>query len=135
MSLGCARCGDCCDPVGLSPDIQDVIWPLPGEEMVGDLDPSIRFALHHWVAYEGPLREGWTMRGYRCDRFNTISRLCEAYDERPPVCNEFPWYGDAEGDAARSAALPPRCSYALDTAPPNRRADARPLIPITVRSS
>ena len=132
MSLGCARCGDCCDPVGLNPDVEAAIW---GRKAKADetADPSVLFAREHWSPYEGPLRDGWWVRDHQCDRFNPVTRLCEAYDDRPPVCDGFPWYGLEEGNERSVEALPARCSFALDVPPLDRRSDSRPLIPLTVK--
>ena len=82
-SLGCARCGDCCNPVHLDGD-------------------------------------------------NAL--ICTAHDARPDVCREFPWYGDVIKTGARFSATT-RCSYLLDIAPHERPEGARPLIPITIRST
>ena len=134
MSLGCARCGDCCDPVGLNPDVENLIWEESAEPSE-NIDPSISFAQEHWFPYEGPLLDGRGVRSYRCDRFNPVTRLCEAYDARPPVCDGFPWYDRGEGEAGSVHALPTRCSFALDVHPLDRRPDARPLIPMTVKGN
>jgi Fe-S-cluster containining protein len=30
------------------------------------------------------------MHAYQCDRFDAVSRLCTAHDERPPICRAYP---------------------------------------------
>lgn len=135
MSLGCARCGDCCDPVmierGSATGILDWFryWDDSGQEEDTNLDPTVRFM------YENMHETGGDERhiAFTCDRFDTVTRLCTAHDDAPPMCKDFPWYGHGEAHPDSVQKLPPRCSYALDAAPGARREDARPLIPLTVR--
>lgn len=62
-----------------------------------------------------------------CAYYDGQTQECRAYDQRPPVCRDFPWYGrEPDGDFAEG-----RCSYLLDVAPSERPDGARPLIPLT----
>ena len=133
MSLGCARCGDCCDPVGLSPsttalfdDILEVLTDAygPGCDPAGEDWP---FIVEHWHEIT---RHDNGAADYACDQFDRDSRLCLARDARPPVCRDFPWYSDVvkDGRSIRDR----RCSYLLDVPPDLRKPDARPLIPLEV---
>lgn len=133
MSLGCARCGDCCDPVHLAVDQRDLVdrW----REYVADggqqpqAGSDIAFILAHWTELEHK-DIGTT---YRCAFFDPDTRMCTAHDQRPPVCRDFPFY-DQPGNPQNleSRADGPWCSYWLDVPPADRPADARPLIPIEV---
>lgn len=133
MSLGCSRCGDCCDPVGLSAstvrrfdEIMDVLTDAygPGADLPGDDWP---FIVEHWHEIA---RHNTGQADYRCDRFDPELRACTAYDDRPPVCRDFPWYSDVikDGHTLRDK----RCSFLLDVPPDMRPEGARPLIPIEV---
>jgi Fe-S-cluster containining protein len=59
------------------------------------------FAAAHWVA-TGDRQDG--MHAYQCDRFDTVSRLCTAHDERPPICRAYP---------VSLNLLPTRCTVTL----------------------
>ncbi len=54
---------------------------------------------------------------YRCKNFDTETRTCMAYDDRPEECFGFPWYDFT--DVERSATpLPARCSFNVDVGRP-----------------
>jgi hypothetical protein len=46
-----------------------------------------------------------------CDAFDPQTRTCLAYDERPPVCSDYPWYRKSPGND-QIASL--RCSFWAD---------------------
>lgn len=48
---------------------------------------------------------------YRCSNFDTETRKCTDYDNRPSMCRDFPWYGE---EPRGGATLPPDCSYRQD---------------------
>ena len=69
------------------------------------------FILEHWhggVRAKGGATEGWT-----CDRFDPLTNLCMAHDERPPVCSGFPWYGKTPA-AEHAKGMSVNCSYWAD---------------------
>ena len=92
-----------------------------------------RFIVKHWrqlTRREGLRRAPWfadAQRGkigtvdahgravepvfYECDRYDTTTRQCTAYDERPPVCDGYPYYG---GPKRTDGALPPACEFLRD---------------------
>lgn len=136
MSLGCAAgCGDCCDPVHLSPDQRDHFdrWRERVEDVWAGDQPepggSMPFMLVHWHELEHKP----TGTTYRCDRFDPDTRMCTAHEDRPPVCSNFPWYGDPPDPSVFGGSLG-RCSYMLDLPPDQRPAGSRPLIPVEVVS-
>jgi Fe-S-cluster containining protein len=45
------------------------------------------FATEHWHPTGERAAE---LHGYSCDRFDPVSRLCTAHDERPPICRTYP---------------------------------------------
>lgn len=103
----CARCGVCCDPV---------ILTFRPEEMVG---PSASFAQEHWtVTGERERSDGRREIQVSCDRFDRVTRLCAAHDDRPPICSGYPWYGQPPKELRE---LDPQCSFV---------ADVRTLLPI-----
>jgi len=127
-STGCARCGDCCNPVVLSFDVFTEIGQYA--RVAEDLGPNYRFIPQHWhpiSAYTDENGEVWLR--LRCDVFDPDTLTCTAYEDRPPVCSDFPWYGQ-EPDSVR--ALHDRCSYWFDIPAADRPARARPLIPLEV---
>jgi Fe-S-cluster containining protein len=94
-----------------------------------DPDGSTRhnadFAAAHWTRRDGEAHD------YDCDRFDPDTRLCTAQDSKPPICANFPWYGQAP-TAERAVNLDPQCSFLGDIAPAHRPEGSRPLIPIEV---
>jgi Fe-S-cluster containining protein len=63
-----------------------------------------------------------------CANYDTAHQACRAYDRRPPVCSNYPWYG---GEPGSSQWIERNCSYLLDVPPSERPEGARPLIPLT----
>jgi Fe-S-cluster containining protein len=125
-SLGCARCGACCESIPL-----EGLEHLQKNRADGKYDDDSRmaedidFMSEHWTAL--PDEPGH----YACDQFDPVARLCRAQESKPPVCRDFPWYG-GRGLPGYAVGLPPQCSYLLDVAPSQRPEGARPLIPIEV---
>lgn len=129
MSLGCAGCGDCCDPVHLAPDVVANVdyWRELAEDAWAGAAPTgdVAWVLVHLVDGRPAVDGGVS---YRCDRFDPDARACTAYDERPDMCSKFPAYiGVVE-----PRICPPSCSYLLDVDPADRPANSRPLIPLEV---
>lgn len=167
-SLGCARCGDCCENIYLSTDLE-VLSKWTTEYLKDIPGPSTDEGWVWWVSEErgtaawrdttmsreqamskydpdGEMRKNadfitahWSETGkdengaitHSCDQFNAETRLCEARDERPPVCSGYPWYNrePREGVFWKKGQ---RCSYLLDLPPAARPEGARPLIPVEV---
>lgn len=124
MSAGCIKCGHCCDPVGFNLDeglpqlylrwlayYGDDTFELDGSQW--EKDPA--FIIKHW----SKTNDGYT----QCDKFDKATRTCTAYDERPPVCQGYPWYGRAPD----GVHIPPDCSFWADLPPRDRPSDWVPL--------
>lgn len=126
----CNSCGGCCDPV---------IMPMTMREMreralvADDWErASTAFVLEHFTELsqrEGMRRAPWmadAMRGksgllfqgrvipqpvyYECDQYNSETRECMAYDDRPPFCRGFPFHGGPP----QQGLLPPACEFKRD---------------------
>lgn len=124
-SLGCARCGTCCDPVYLAPESAEKLRETGPRADTA----TIAFAREHWhQRAESPVPDHLA---FDCDQFDPDTRLCAAGKDRPPVCSQYPWYRDGP-IAQRAIDLPPHCSYLLDVPRAHRPEGARPLIPIEV---
>lgn len=114
MTLGatCSGCGDCCAPVVMNRGLDD----LP------DDGPSTPFVQEHWheisFAEASEMKSGLIdavrARFFRCDVFDSERRTCGDYDNRPPVCVDFPWYGKRP-EPVRLQDVE-RCSYWADVA-------------------
>jgi len=131
MSLGCARCGSCCDPVHLDPSNRALIDGCRDGTKIAAPGGSAEFILAHWTEIER--RD--TGATYSCDRYDPDTRACTAHEDRPPVCRNYPWYDDdTDPEALRKRAPQVNrcCSFLLDVPPADRGPDARPLIPVTV---
>lgn len=157
----CNGCGDCCDPVAIvfTQEFVRSLDPKSRREIVGKR--STRWILEELVPIdrevglaESPhLSTGettFTIEGlgdvkvgthfYRCLNFDTETRQCRAYDDRPPECAGYPWY-EATPDAydeelKERTPLPARCSYNADLGRPVavERPRRRERIPTTDRS-
>lgn len=126
----CSQCGDCCDPVIITFDPQEVAAErlAANPDMEGWARHQYEFFRDHWRSistFEDTL-DGETITVHRveCDQFDRATRTCLAHDNRPQACSGFPWYGrDPRSDEAfpQRGSLSPRCSY---------NADARTMLPI-----
>lgn len=125
----CARCGGCCDPVTMRLTKKQI------RERTAD--PSGPFILANWrrISRAEANRRSPTLgtvpgdgyRFYECAKFDPDTRLCTAHEDRPPVCQGFPWYGK-EPNGAYLRGLP-RCSFWADIPQADRPEWALPLIP------
>jgi Fe-S-cluster containining protein len=103
----CSACGACCEPVWYPWGPADVRQRANR----GDAPEDLRFIAAHWVA-TGERRDD--LHAYACDRFDPVSRLCVAHDERPPICRGYPWYNEPPG--VRLVLLPEPCAFRADQA-------------------
>lgn len=84
------------------------------------------FVVEHW---HGGVRNGpGRTKGWTCDRFDPVARLCLAHDERPPICSDYPYYGRAIGSLVEFDS--PRCSFWADAPKDKRPAE---WVPVKVR--
>lgn len=102
-----ANCGACCDPVILA-------FPLEG--LQAHDTPSGRFAAKHWRLRDTQPDDEY-QHHITCDQFDPDTRACLAYENRPPICSGFPWYGREPAAEARN--LPNVCAFHDDV--PGRR--------------
>lgn len=136
MSLGCANCGSCCNPVRLDVENRDGMdqWrryldaggdelPTPGTDA--------EFVMEHLTE----IARNDNGATYSCDRYDPVHSRCTAHEDRPKMCRDFPWYNGSDPDTLRKDApiLYRSCSYLLDVPPVDRGPDARPLIPISIK--
>lgn len=144
MSLGCAMCGNCCENIRIDTVHADkinewwVFWANGGRSMLRSKKrwfQDARFISAHWAETR---RDGGDTV-HKCDRFDPETRTCTAHDDRPPVCQDFPWYDDdkIEDDQIRKATMAARarvvdrsCSFLLDIPVEDRPEGSHPLIPI-----
>lgn len=104
--MGCRPdCGACCDPVVTK-------WPLSD---VNENGPNADFIRANWTTLYGSAEDGWA---HECAKFDKVTRRCTAYEDRPPICERYPWYGT---EPRREAYLPPTCGY---------NGDVRTMLPI-----
>lgn len=68
------------------------------------------FVKTHWVSRNStPPEDGH--ENWNCTMFDTETRMCNAHEDRPPVCSGYPWYGHKP---KRDADLSPQCSFNAD---------------------
>lgn len=124
----CSGCGDCCDPV--THDVRQSRAFVRG--WAGAADPRIDYVWTNLYVKESKWREDRREEAIRnyldarwmvdhwldlgdgdalCDAFDPETRTCLAYDERPPVCSSYPWYGKPPDNGAIASL---RCSFWAD---------------------
>lgn len=126
-------CGACCNPVAATFTLDDLRRALPSL-LTEDGRLNRAWALEHFtqiprghglratpemdtghtmaVSRADPtvLVEVWTYF-FTCDAYDPDARTCTAYDDRPPMCSEYPWYG-MKPDPTK--AMPAECGYLPD---------------------
>lgn len=88
------NCGACCDPVSL-PETQAL-------KIFGALEHNIgpqADQLYDLWSPIGPSASDPDSVLFRCAAYDVASRSCTEYDDRPPVCSGFPWYGKEPNEA------------------------------------
>lgn len=78
------NCGSCCDPVSLSHETANRLYAF------GPAQPQAAWAWEHWSPVAPDGNDGVHLV---CINYDPQSRACLDYDNRPPVCREFPFYG------------------------------------------
>lgn len=86
--MPCTSCGACCDPVTIPNWAAEGIMrkhltPPPHPEAADQL-------VDMWEPL-GPVPGLPHMTAMKCIHYDVESRLCLAYDKRPPVCLDYPW--------------------------------------------
>lgn len=137
-------CGKCCDPVVTTVAPNEIAITDP--RMTDDQMADRRFMFDHFTPVprrEGLRRASYLSDGghtvllvadqvsgltfivdawshfYDCDRFDPVTRRCSDYAGRPPMCRDYPLYGDRidSADHARKR-LPDGCVYRPDAPVP-----------------
>lgn len=119
MADYCVKCGDCCEIAFLPWTKTDMRRKLiEGDFSSENSQADVKFILKYWTRLNKKESHDrlYEIMGYHtsdkylytCQKFNRETRECEAYDERPPVCSNFPWYGNEPDDGS---GLPLKCSY------------------------
>lgn len=115
----CAKCGDCCEaiPLGLSKTAM-----MRYEYESGSPNHLTALFINKWwrrisrAKYASVHPEAAQTAShffYECLKFDPVSRLCTAHDERPPICSNYPWYGRSPL-AMDHHGIPARCSFWTD---------------------
>ena len=117
---GCTRCGDCCDPVILRGPADDLVGGYLAQTT--DRQPEgAAFIRAHWTRIGDAVGGGGE---YACTAFDRETRLCTAHDDRPPVCQGYPFYteGPTPERVESLAKSYPACGYLVDLPMPTVRA-------------
>lgn len=101
----CFGCGNCCKiiPMGISWEgINDIYTQQEDKE--SEYAKNIKFILDNWTPIYCFV-DIWRIRPdmriladhyYTCKQFNKFNHNCMVYNNRPPVCKDYPFYGRAE---------------------------------------
>lgn len=131
VSLGCAECGDCCDPVKVPFDAWTRTVEQARQYAAEDVSQD---HLGNWADYlflASRCRPVGVSDGQvllRCANYDREHRRCRDYENRPPLCQRFPWYGEEP----HGGLVELHCSFLLDVPAGQRPEGARPLIPLAV---
>lgn len=139
----CSKCGNCCDPVniGWHPEGDKIKYYLPlpdprsdaGWKKWGRTKQSRRSAIKGWLTAKFVSKNWHVIDGPEdvndpegswkatCDYFDKNTRLCTAHDDRPPICSDYPWYGQAPTRELADRNINNICSF---------MADVRTVLPI-----
>lgn len=119
-----AGCAHCCNPVVLPVTQLEIAQTLPTTR---DEAADRRFILEDLTPIpfkvgmqQSPHLQGRTLAStadgdqvhpnfFSCRHFDTATRLCMNYENRPPVCREFPRYGRPA--VSPKMALPFECAF------------------------
>ncbi len=144
MTAECNGCGACCNPVVMPygpADLRDFRLIEAARADPDELD-NLLFARAHFTVInrrEGLQRAAYLSEGgkttcamdadsrpivawsffYSCDRFDPETRSCTDYENRPPLCRDYPFYGAPLDDPWNKAkALPETCAFRADIGQP-----------------
>lgn len=118
----CNSCGSCCDPVTFQGDV--VVNGLVGDDRAfmeanfTEVDAEEAHRRRPWLSVKQLEECGF--RFFNCAFFDPYTRQCTAYDARPNMCKNFPWY--SRGPNPRSLNGLPYCSFWEDLPLADRRA-------------
>jgi Fe-S-cluster containining protein len=128
----CNGCGACCNPVTLLPERIAYLMafyhrgnPEETPEAFPELDLADPAVMEQAKVHYHNARyvvEHWTDRtidpdgvvSLKCPFYDKYTGACKNYDDRPPICSGFPWYGEPVGVVTTTRQLPPACGYWLD---------------------
>lgn len=113
----CNGCGACCEN----------IWSVPPEKVDTQKPETAAFLKKHWHPTGNRLANA---AEYTCDVYDAKHKRCGAYNERPPVCRDFPWY-NGEPVAWRLWRAP-ECEFWAEFFPIERPPGWKPKNPETV---
>lgn len=91
MGSKCIKCGDCCEFIGLGVTLDEIKANIHF--------PDREFILRHWVVTSKPREKSNFLMSdkcfngyhwYRCDLFDSQTRLCKDYENRPQICKDYP---------------------------------------------
>lgn len=118
----CVGCGDCCAAITCNTTKVFLRAQLADPDSSVENRENAEFMLKHWRRITKA--EAHRLQPYlevfndqpiifwRCDAFDYTTRRCTAYDARPPICRDFPWY--TYGPNTYGLAGLPRCGYWVD---------------------
>ena len=94
-------CGACCDPVTLGVATVDRAFAF------GPASPQMEWIWNNLMPLKHRGDDGVLLM---CVNYDIESRACLAYDTRPPVCRDYPFYGK-EADPALDPGGRIACGY------------------------
>lgn len=116
-------CGACCHPL-VSPvsPMQIAMAPAWDTELVWMRDNTERMPQSEAIRLDRSHRDDRPVTGmvdgeaapvffYRCRNYDEATKACTAYDDRPPMCRDYPWYGRLPDP---TKAIPNTCGYLRD---------------------
>lgn len=103
--MGCNKCGICCEKLTLP----KTPYELKHMEIYDEkTEKDLKFILKNWELIEQK-EKGYHHR-YKCKFFDVKSRQCNCYNERPPICIDYP-YLERKNCDIRISELESKCGY------------------------
>lgn len=109
----CSMCGDCCEDLALNIDRGRILQRLADNYGTAGWRKDAVFIINNMLPTGKVVRHGNTVKQVlSCQKFDTETRKCTAHDDRPYLCEGYPWYSKApkQGDTTMKG----RCSFLAD---------------------
>lgn len=129
----CNGCGGCCNPVAspfTKPEIRILLahGKMNEEDGYFMLEDTVAISRRQAIERAPWLRNAKlytvnpvtmepiiSLSFYECKHYDPETRACTNYENRPPVCRDYPQYNNWPNPGA---ALPPECSFNADIGKP-----------------
>jgi len=104
----CNMCGACCEVVHPATDRPALMAMLANPYIVGAMRRQAEIVVG---LLDAKVSVDRGRPGYTCRHFDTETRKCGIYADRPDMCRGYPWY---DREPKQDAFMPEQCSFQAD---------------------